>query len=118
VIQAIIAKLPMRDKAITRTFYLTQLGFQDIGIADFDDYLILEKDGLELHFFAHPDLDPNTNDGQIYIRTIAIEQLYQSILANNGAIHPNGHLKLQPWGQIEFSMLDPDKNLLNFGQNI
>jgi hypothetical protein len=32
--------------------------------------------------------------------------------------HPNGHLAIKPWGQKEFSILDPDNNLLTFGQNI
>jgi hypothetical protein len=32
------------------------------------------------------------------------------------AIHPNGQLALKPWGQREFSLLDPDNNLLTFGE--
>ena len=34
------------------------------------------------------------------------------------SIHPAGHLKTKPWKQKEFSMLDPDNNLLTFGQSI
>ena len=117
-ITSIIPKLPMRNKARSRAFYLNQLGFKDIGIADFEDYLIVEKDGVELHFFAHPELDPAQNYGQVYIRTEAIEQLYQSIVAKDGAIHPNGRLEAKPWGQMEFAMLDPNNNLLTFGQLI
>ena len=37
-------KLPMRDKAITRDFYVNKLGFKDIGSGDFDGYLIIQKD--------------------------------------------------------------------------
>ena len=33
-------------------------------------------------------------------------------------IHPNGSLTTKPWGQKEFSLLDPDNNLLTFGQSI
>jgi hypothetical protein len=36
-------KLPMRDKAMTREFYLNTLGFQDYGSADYDGYLIKKK---------------------------------------------------------------------------
>jgi hypothetical protein len=32
-------------------------------------------------------------------------------------IHPNGKLQTKPWGQKEFSILDPDNNLLTFGQS-
>ncbi len=33
-------------------------------------------------------------------------------------IHPNSPLEIKPWGQKEFALLDPDNNLLTFGQNI
>lgn len=48
---AINPKLPMRDKLITRSFYLNQLGFEDIGSADFEDYLILKKDAVAFQNF-------------------------------------------------------------------
>jgi hypothetical protein len=32
------------------------------------------------------------------------------------SIHPAGHLQTKPWGQKEFSILDPDNNLLTFGE--
>jgi hypothetical protein len=44
--------------------------------------------------------------------------LYQSMLDKKLEIHPNGNLRVTPWGQKEFSMLDPDNNLLTFGQSI
>lgn len=114
---AICPKLPMRNKAVTLTFYTTRLGFADIGSADFEGYLILKKDQVELHFFEFKELDPKENYGQVYIRTHAIETLYQSLLEHAVEIHPNGQLEAKPWGQKEFSILDPDHNLLTFGQS-
>ncbi len=114
----IIPKLPMRDKAITRDFYLTQLGFEDIGSADFDGYLLIQKDKIEIHFFEFKGLEPKENYGQVYIRTSDIETFYQSMLDNQNNIHPAGHLQTKAWGQKEFSMLDPDNNLLTFGQSL
>ena len=73
-------KLPMRNKAITRDFYLKQLGFQEFGMADFDGYLMVEKDSIQIHFFEYKDLNPNENYGQIYIRTNSIATLYQTLL--------------------------------------
>ncbi len=113
---AINPKLPMRDKAITRTYYLTQLGFIDIGSADFEDYLILKKDAVEIHFFKFKDLNVNENYGQVYIRTDDIDSLYLTLLNNNIDIHPNGSLQVKSWGQKEFSVLDPNSNLLTFGE--
>ena len=113
-LEKIIPKLPMRDKSKTQAFYLTGLGFEER--ADYGDYLLLKKDEIEIHFFEFPDLNPLENYGQVYIRTNAIEALYQGFLANNIPIHPNGSLAIKPWGQQEFSLLDPDHNLLTFGQ--
>lgn len=89
-------KLPMRDKAVTKAFYIDILGFKDIGSADFADYLILQKDGIEIHFFTFKALQPENNYGQVYIRTNAIDKLYQSFLDNKVPIHPNGPLQLKP----------------------
>lgn len=110
-------KLPMRDKAITQEYYINKLGFQIYGDNEFDDYLMVHKDNVEIHFFAFKDLDPKENYGQVYIRTNDIDELYQSLLNNNVSIHPNGHLETKPWGQREFALLDPDNNLLTFGQS-
>lgn len=107
-------KLPMRDKARTRSFYINQLGFKEFGSADFDGYLMVEKDSIQIHFFEFKDLNPKENYGQVYIRTNDIDALYQELKKNDVACSPLEH---KPWMQREFSLLDPDNNLLTFGQN-
>jgi uncharacterized glyoxalase superfamily protein PhnB len=111
-------KLPMRNKAETRDYYLNKLSFQEFGSEDFDGYLMVQKDNVQIHFFEFKELDPKENYGQVYIRTDDIEKLYQSLLDSGTSIHPNGDLQTKPWGQKEFSLLDPDNNLLTFGQEI
>jgi catechol 2,3-dioxygenase-like lactoylglutathione lyase family enzyme len=111
-------KLPMRNKKVTREFYLNKLGFKEIGTVDYDAYLMLEKDQIQIHFFEFKALDPQENYGQVYIRTNNIEEFYQTLLDKKTHIHPNGPLQIKPWGQKEFSILDPDSNLLTFGQSI
>lgn len=113
---AINPKLPMRDKNATRNFYINKLGFQEIG--DYEGYLMVRKDNIEIHFFEFKELDPKENYGQVYIRIHGIDDFYQTLLDNNIGIHPNGKLESKPWGQKEFSILDPDNNLLTFGQHI
>ena len=110
-------KLPMRNISVTRDFYVNQLGFKQWG-NNYDEYLMMEKDNIQIHFFAYKELDQKENYSGVYIRTDDIDNLYQTIISNNGAIHPNGHLEEKPWGQKEFSMLDPDNNLLTFGQSL
>ena len=107
----------MRNKAITKDYYINQLGFKQLGSKDYDGYLMLKKDEIEIHFFEFKDLDPKENYGQVYIRTNDIEKLYQSFLDRKVAIHPNGKLGIRPWRQKEFALLDPDSNLLTFGQD-
>jgi catechol 2,3-dioxygenase-like lactoylglutathione lyase family enzyme len=114
---AIHPKLPMRNKAATRDYYIHQLGFKDIGLVDYEGYLMLAKDDIEIHFFEFKTLDPKENYGQVYIRVNNIDELYQSFLDRQIAIHPNDPLQVKPWGQKEFSLLDPDNNLLTFGQD-
>jgi len=109
-------KLPMRNKSATRHFYINQLGFREIG--DYEGYLMVQKDHIEIHFFEFKDLDPKENYGQVYLRTNDIDHLYTSMLDNEIEIHPNGALQTKPWGQKEFALLDPDSNLLTFGQSI
>ncbi len=111
-------KLPMRNKKITKEFYLNKLGFKEFGSADFDGYLMIEKDNIQIHLFEFNELDPKENYGQVYVRTDDIDGLYKSMLENKTAIHPNGKLESKPWGQKEFSILDPDNNLLTFGQAV
>tara|TARA_R110000868_G_scaffold121034_3_gene321178 strand:+ start:80812 stop:81168 length:357 start_codon:yes stop_codon:yes gene_type:complete len=111
-------KLPMRNKAITRDFYLNKLGFKELGSADFDGYLMVQKDNIEIHFFEFKELDPKENYGQVYIRTDNIDKLYQEFLTKKINIHPAGPLQIKPWGQKEFSLLDPDSNLLTYGQRM
>jgi len=112
----IIPKLPMRNINLTKQFYLTQLGFVEIG--NYGDYLLVKRETIEIHFFEFTELNPNENYGQVYIRVNEIKKLYQEFLDNSVKIHPNGNLEIKPWQQIEFSILDPDNNLLTFGQGI
>ena len=111
-------KLPMRDKAVTRNYYINKLGFKEYGSIDYDGYLMLEKDSIQIHFFEFKELNPKENYGQVYVRTNNIDSLYQSLLDTKTAIHPNGPLEIKPWGQKEFALLDPDSNLLTFGESM
>ncbi len=111
-------KLPMRNKSVRWDYYIGQLGFKDLGVGDYDGYLMVGKDNIEIHFFEFKELNPKENYGQVYIRCSNIDQLYQSFLDNNATIHPSGYLKIKPWGQKEFSLLDPDSNLLTFGESV
>ena len=111
---SIVPKLPMRKKDRTHQYYVDRLQFN--LRRDYGDYLIVGKDEIEIHFFRFENLNPNKNYGQIYVRTNDIEQLYRNLVERNVEIHPNAPLETKPWGQKEFALLDPDHNLITFGQ--
>src|SRR6476619_6278260 len=94
----IIPKIPMRDKSATREFYIDKLGFKQFG-NDYDGYLMLQKDNIQIHFFEFKELDPKENYGQVYIRTNDIDKLYQSLVDKKISIHPAGDLQTKPWRQ-------------------
>jgi hypothetical protein len=48
----------MRDKASTKDFYINKLDFQEFGSAEFDGYLMVLKDKIQIHFFDFKELDP------------------------------------------------------------
>jgi hypothetical protein len=110
-------KLPMRDKSATKNYYINQLGFTQVGTTEYEEYLMVKKDNIEIHFFKYKDLDQKENYGGVYIRTDNIEELYKELIDRKVTIHPNGPLQTKPWGQKEFALLDPDNNLLTFGQS-
>jgi hypothetical protein len=110
-------KLPMRNKSVTHDFYVNKLGFQQFG-NDYEEYLMVVKEKIEIHFFEFKEINPAENYGQVYIRTDDIDSLYQEMLDKKLPIHPNAPLETKPWRQKEFSMLDPDNNLLTFGQSL
>ena len=52
---------------------------------------------------------------KIELTTNEIELEYNLAKSNNVVVSP---LEVKPWGQREISILDPDKNLLTFGESI
>jgi hypothetical protein len=110
-------KLPMRNINTTREYYI-KLGFEVFGNYQLNNYLMVQMDSIQIHFFEHKTLNPLENYGQVYIRVKGIDAWYQSLLDKKVAIHPDGHLAIKAWGQREFSLLDPDNNLLTFGETI
>jgi len=110
-----IPKLPMRNVQVTKQFQVHHLEFEIIG--DYGNHILLEKDSVEIRFFEFSNLKPLENYGQIYVCLSAIETFYKRLNDNKVSVHPNGKLELKSWGQLEFSILDPDHDLITFGES-
>jgi hypothetical protein len=108
---AAIPKLASLDIERSLEFF-EGLGFSRRGV--YPDYGIIERDGVQLHFWlCHDSRIPAETACRIAVA--GIEQLFQDY-STKGVIHPNGALALKPWGVLEFSVLDPDGNLITFQQ--
>lgn len=110
--------LPSRSLPATLAFY-ARLGFQGeiIGGA----YAIVVRGPLEIHFFAHPDLDPFASHAGCYLRVSDVDAIYldfgQAGLPLRGQPRMD-RVEDKPWGLREFAVVDEDGNLLRVGQVI
>lgn len=103
--------LPVLDIPQRAQWYADHFGFE---YTLYPDYAVMTKEGFSLHLWLCSDKYLCENSS-CYVYVDAVDVLYTQC-NQKGIVHPNGHLKNQPWGLREFSVLDPDGNLLKFGQ--
>ena len=111
-LQRAIPVLASLDLEATQRFYAEKIGF--MPVAEYPDYAISSRDGVQLHFWLTDDPDV-PKETSCRIDVLGIEALYEELGAA-GVIHPNGPLRQQPWGFKEFATLDGDGNLIKFGE--
>lgn len=105
VLQSVAPILPSRDFDATAAFYAL-LGFEETS--RYPNYLILDAGPVELHFQVW-DFDPATNDAGMYLRATGVAELAAAL----GVVAEE-----RPWGQLEFHILDPDRNLIRVGEDL
>lgn len=137
--------LPARDIPETLALF-ERLGFT-VHHDEVNDYAMVRRGAIELHFTASPDLDPWTSAGMAFVRLDDVSALYEEFVAtgalplvpgprselqpaerrrdelrarweNGESIARMGELADKPWGIREFALLDPSNNLIRFGQSI
>ncbi len=98
----------------TEKFYQEKLGFESVN--NYGNYLIMQRQGLMLHFQLTNDkyLAENTS---CYVYVTGVDDLYAEYAVAQ-VVHPNGKLTDQFYGVRDFSILDGDGNLIKFGQLI
>jgi catechol 2,3-dioxygenase-like lactoylglutathione lyase family enzyme len=113
-----IPALPSRSLSKTLEFY-GRLGFEGKILGAADDYAILTRGDLELHFFHHPELVPAASHACCYLRVRDVDALYAAF--GRAGLPPGGIPRMdrigdKPWGLREFAVVDEDGNLLRIGQ--
>lgn len=108
----ILPVLPSLDIVETLAFYREKLGFSKV-VHQTDDYLIVRRDGMELHFWRTDDrrLCEMTS---VYLRGGGIGALHAEYATK--AIDRLSELSVRPWNMEEFYIHDPHGNLLRFGR--
>lgn len=108
-IQATVPVLASLNLAETLQFYRDRLGFT--ALLEMDDYLILQRDGCELHFWACEERHIAENTS-CYVRGDTAA-LHADFTARGLVVQPPA---AKPWGMKEMYVIDPHGNLLKFGE--
>ena len=101
------------NEAKTMAFSTEKLGFT--FVINNNGYLIFERDGINVHLFPCPDPSEGRNMG-CYIYVTDIEELYQEY-QRSGITHPNGPLRMMPWGLRQFAVIDNNGNIFYFADD-
>lgn len=108
-VQSTVPVLASLNMAETLKFYAQHLGFT--ALLEMDNYLILQRDGCELHFWPCDDRHIAENTS-CYVRGDTAE-LHADFTARGLQVAPP---VIQPWGMKEMFVIDPHGNLLKFGE--
>ena len=104
--------LPSLNEAETLKFYTAKLGFT--FRTSHNGYLIFNRDGINIHLWPCADAATCRNAG-CYIYVTDIDELYAEYQSLR-LIHPNGTLKLMPWGLRQFAVVDNNGNIFYFAE--
>lgn len=104
----VLASLDIRRSV---DFFGDRLGFKVVYAAQ-GEYGIVSHGAVEIHFWACSDAAIPAATG-CRVNVVNIDALYAHCVREQ-IVHPNGALHATPWGKREFSILDPDDNLVTF----
>ncbi len=112
---ALVPQLPSTCLERTSRFYRQKLGFREVG--RYPELLVLKLHEQELQFWLTTDATL-AETSSCYVRVQGIAALYQAYAAVPGLLRPEHALAVRAWGMSEFYVLDPDGNLLKFGEPV
>ena len=107
--------LPSRDLDATARFY-ERLGFEQAG--RHPDHLIMVRGTLELHFFAHREIEPATSSFMAYLKVADPDAWHEALAALDlprSGIPRLVRIENKPGGTREFAVIDSDGTLLRIG---
>jgi catechol 2,3-dioxygenase-like lactoylglutathione lyase family enzyme len=111
-ITSTVPVLASLDIGQTLDFYTRHLGFT--AIAKHPDYLIVQRDGAEIHFWLCADQHIAENTS-CYVRVADTDALFAEFSSTGLNLAAPAVLA---WGMKELYVIDPHGNLLKFGQSV
>ncbi len=94
-------------------FFCAKLGFTSLFVEE-SAYAVIVRGNVSLHFRACAVRYISENTG-CRIRVDGIDKLYAECWAAK-IVHPRALLESKPWDAREFSVVDPDGNLVTFAE--
>ena len=119
-ITGICPTFPSRDLDATEAFY-ARIGFDRLSRYDAEGYLLLIRDGCEIHFWRKPGHDPSASEFMAYVRTpdaAALSRGFAALGLPTDGIPRFEPAEDKPWGMHELAVVDPDGNLLRIGTEL
>ncbi len=110
-IHSTVPVLPSPDLAVSEAFYVQKLGFR-AALSMHGTYLLVKRDGAEIHFWPcvdNTELPPNSS---CYVRGDT-DALHADFAARGLPLQPPQD---REWGMRELYVIDPHGNLLKFGE--
>ncbi|WP_342451135.1 bleomycin resistance protein [Piscinibacter koreensis] len=92
-------------------FFASKLGFSSVH-AQQGVYGVVRRGAVSIHFWACAERHIAENTS-CRVQVDGVAELFEACAAF-GIVHPNAPLEAKPWGSREFSILDPDGNLVTF----
>jgi catechol 2,3-dioxygenase-like lactoylglutathione lyase family enzyme len=114
-----IPQLPTDDFDATSQFY-GRLGFVERARWP-NEYLIIDREGLELHFWFAGSVDPLKNDFSCYVRfdkASEARDLYDTWAAAGLEEEDLRAPTATDYGLLEFALIDPHGNLMRIGGSL
>ena len=122
--------MPARDVTRAVAFYGDVLGFETVHAEG--EFALLRRDGTTVSLWGATDeswletMDPAmpvcsgaesfiAGTASCSVQVDGVDELYEHC-SDREIVHPNGHIRDQPWGTREFGVVDPDGNLVTFWQ--
>ncbi len=122
-----IPALPVKEMERSLLFYKDTLGFLILHVED--GFAVLGLDEVQVHLWLADDenwrkeehWNPVVTGAESFIAGTSscrigmkgVDDLYERF-GPMDITHPNAPLEDKPWGTREFSVLDPDRNLITF----